>query len=124
MHCLGDQGSHPGATGSQPKAKVSRGVLVRGMLCQARFGGPLFCTGWLRGASPLFEPPPTQTIFSCGLLALIVKPSSSQFPCGGLSRLEVAEAPQPSGWNVATGSFSLEFLKEVNSGLLEMETCG
>lgn len=43
--------------------------------------------------SPLFEHPPTQTIFDYGLLALIAEPFSSRFPCGGLSSLEAAEEP-------------------------------
>ena len=71
--------------------------------------------------SPLFEHPPTQIIFSGGLLALIAEPPSSWFPCGGFSSLEAAEDPSPSGWSIARDAFSLEFWKEVYSGLLEME---
>ena len=43
--------------------------------------------------SPLFEHPPTQTIFDYGLLALMAEPFSSWFPCRGLSSLEAAEEP-------------------------------
>lgn len=63
--------------------------------------------------SQFFEHPPTQNMFSRGLLALIVEPSSSWFPCEDFSGLEAAEDPRLSGWNTARESFSLEFFKQV-----------